>query len=96
VSYVYCPAVHAEINAIVNSARQGVSIIGATMYLDVIGEARDGNGSGDQPCAMCRRAIINAGLKDIYYRGKDRKTHHINFERLIEVENEWMINVLNS
>jgi len=95
ISYVYCPAVHAEINAIVNSARQGVALVDATMYLDVIGEEKNGNEGGDQPCAMCRRAIINAGLQDLYYRGRDKKIHHINLKELIQIENEWMSQILN-
>ena len=32
-SYIYFPAIHAEVNAIINAARIGVSIVGGTLYL---------------------------------------------------------------
>ena len=47
--------VHAEINAIVNAARAGVSIHGSTLYL-----------SCGTPCNDCAKAIVNGGIKKIY------------------------------
>lgn len=62
--YELCRSVHAEANAIINAARSGVSLLGGTLYLygenvkdDSIAEAR--------PCKMCKRMIINAGLKEV-------------------------------
>ena len=50
-----CPAVHAEENAIINAARQGVSIYGGTIYI---------YGKDDiEPCYRCKRMIKNAGLQ---------------------------------
>jgi len=50
----YCPATHAEVNAIVNAARVGVSLRGATLYLNTV-----------FPCKWCMGAIINAGIKEV-------------------------------
>lgn len=64
--YELCRAVHAEMNAIISAARS--ECIGGTIYL----VGRDA-GSGAympalQPCPMCRRTIINAGLSKIVIR----------------------------
>ena len=50
-----CYAVHAEQNAIVQAAKLGISVDGATMYVT------------HQPCSMCTRIIINSGIKRIVY-----------------------------
>ena len=47
--------IHAEISAIVESARSGLSTDGCTMYM-----------SCGLPCCDCAKAIINAGIKRIY------------------------------
>ncbi len=33
--HTYCPTVHAEVNAVINAARQGVSILCADIYLEL-------------------------------------------------------------
>jgi dCMP deaminase len=48
-----CRATHAEQNAIVQAALFGVSIEGSTMY------------STTQPCILCTKLIINAGIDRI-------------------------------
>jgi dCMP deaminase len=48
-----CLALHAEQNAIVQAAALGQSIDGATMYIT------------HQPCVICAKMIINAGIKRI-------------------------------
>jgi dCMP deaminase len=48
-----CLALHAEQNAIVQAASLGQSINGATMYIT------------HQPCMICAKMIINAGIKKI-------------------------------
>ena len=59
--YELCRSVHAESNAIISASRQGM--IDATLYL----AGRSGK-TGElltdtTPCTMCRRLIINAGIK---------------------------------
>ncbi len=46
---------HAEQNAIVQAARHGISIEGATMYCS------------NNPCLTCAKLLINAGVKRVVY-----------------------------
>ena len=67
--YELCRSVHAEANAIISASRR--DMIDATMYLS----GREGR-SGDPlpvpcPCSMCRRLIINAGIKRLVTRGAE-------------------------
>ena len=50
-----CRAVHAEQNAIVQCAVYGVSSEDSTIYIT------------HQPCAICAKILINAGVKRIVY-----------------------------
>ncbi len=51
-----CYAIHAEQNAIIQAARLGLSILGATMYCT------------HQPCVICSKMIVNAGIKKVWYK----------------------------
>lgn len=51
-----CRGIHAEQNAIIQAAYHGVSVKGATVYCT------------NQPCSICAKMIINAGLKKICYQ----------------------------
>ncbi|MCX7015515.1 MAG: dCMP deaminase family protein, partial [Candidatus Sumerlaeota bacterium] len=51
-----CLCVHAEENAIVQAACNGISIQGSTVY------------STFCPCSYCAKSIINAGIKSVVYR----------------------------
>ncbi len=62
-TYELCRSVHAELNAIINAARFGVSILDSIMYIH--GENIDGNIIIGKPCKFCRRAIVNSGIKEI-------------------------------
>ncbi len=63
--YELCRSVHAEMNAIINAARAGVSVLGGTLYL--YGEDLENNGAIVEagPCVLCKRAIINSGIKRV-------------------------------
>ncbi|UZE93760.1 MAG: dCMP deaminase family protein [Candidatus Pacearchaeota archaeon] len=61
--YELCRSVHAEANTIINAARTGANILGGMMYLFM--EHPDGTILYDKPCKMCRRMIINAGIKEV-------------------------------
>ncbi len=88
-SYEHCPAVHAEVNVILNVAREGgAPTKGATLYL---GYVKDGDvKKSDRPCQNCRRVIIQAGIKDVYYEDKDGKIQHEDVSDWVKMENEWM------
>ena len=51
-----CRGIHAEQNAIIQAAYHGVSVNNAVLYCT------------NQPCAICAKMIINAGIKKIYYQ----------------------------
>ena len=51
-----CFAVHAEQNAIAQAARFGISVEGATIYVT------------HQPCTICTKMIINAGIKKVIFK----------------------------
>ena len=62
--YELCRSVHAEQNAIINAARAGVSVVGGSMY--IYGEERPtGQRINAFPCFICKKMIINAGLKRV-------------------------------
>lgn len=50
-----CRALHSEVDAITQAAWFGHSVYGATMYVT------------RYPCEACARAIVNAGIKYVYY-----------------------------
>lgn len=47
--------VHAEMNAIINAAKLGISIEGCEMYCS------------NKPCFRCMQALINSGIRFCYY-----------------------------
>ncbi|SMC38270.1 deoxycytidylate deaminase [Sporomusa malonica] len=51
-----CRGLHAEQSAVVQAARYGVSIHGATIY------------STHQPCSACTKILLNAGIKRVVYQ----------------------------
>ena len=52
-----CRGLHAEQNAIIQAAVHGVKIEGSTMYCNY------------QPCVICAKMMINAGIVRIVYAG---------------------------
>lgn len=52
-----CRGLHAEQNVIVQAALHGISIRGATIYCT------------NQPCVLCAKMLVNAGVVEIVYAG---------------------------
>lgn len=50
-----CYATHAEQNAIIQAARMGICIDGATLYCT------------HQPCSICTKMIINSGISRVVF-----------------------------
>ena len=50
-----CYAVHAEQNAIIQAAKLGIRIDGATLYCT------------HQPCILCAKMIVNSGIRRVVY-----------------------------
>ena len=64
--YELCRSVHAEANAIISAARS--EMMGATLYLTGR-NAQTGELLSDTTCcSMCRRLVINAGIKKVVVR----------------------------
>jgi dCMP deaminase len=62
-NYELCRGVHAEQNAIIHASR--LDMLGATLYL-VGMDVRTGKIMTDaEPCRLCKRMIINAGIKKV-------------------------------
>ncbi|MDD7771226.1 MAG: deoxycytidylate deaminase [Faecousia sp.] len=81
--YELCRSVHAEANAIISAARS--ECIGGTMYI-AGKDAKTGRLLENlQPCSMCRRLIINAGLKKVVIRNTPDKYSVVNVQ-------EWVFN----
>ncbi len=51
-----CFAVHAEQNAVIQAARSGINTNGSTLYCT------------HQPCVICAKIIINAGIRRVVYK----------------------------
>ena len=52
-------------------------MIGATLFLCGKTYSDGEYVSNSNPCALCKRMIINAGIKDIYIRDSKEKYRHI-------------------
>ncbi len=53
-----CRGLHAEQNVLLQAALHGVSTKGSTLYVT------------NQPCIICAKMIINAGIKEVVIRGE--------------------------
>jgi dCMP deaminase len=63
--YEMCRSVHAEMNAIINAARAGVSLLDGDMYLYTAKNEESGfSPVRAYPCLVCKKMIINAGIKN--------------------------------
>jgi len=69
-----CRAVHSEQNAIIQAANHGVSIEGATLYCT------------HQPCALCAKMLINAGIVRVVYQENYPDGGSLEFLKLAGIE----------
>ena len=51
-----CRGIHAEQNAVIQAAKHGTSIDGASVY------------TTHQPCVLCAKILVNAGIVEIVFR----------------------------
>jgi len=51
-----CRGVHAEQNVIIQAAHHGIPVAGAWLYCTT------------QPCSICAKMIINAGIEKVYFK----------------------------
>lgn len=66
-NYEICKSLHAEMNCIINAARNGVSVLNGEMYIYF--ERLDGQKKKHgSPCLICTRMIKNAGIKKVIFK----------------------------
>ena len=76
--YELCRSVHSEANCIISASRR--DMIDSTMYL-VGKDAQTGElVKNATSCAMCKRMIINAGIKTVIVRDTQKEYRVINTE----------------
>ncbi|MBR5155774.1 MAG: cytidine deaminase [Clostridia bacterium] len=82
--YELCRSVHAEANCIISAARR--DMIDSTLYL-VGKDARTGGlVENTSSCSMCKRLIINAGIKRVVIRNTPTEYS------IVDVYHEWVLN----
>ncbi len=64
--------IHAEMNAIIWAAREGISIDGATIYVTL------------EPCSECSKNLIASGIKRIVYDRAYEYTHSDTISKFIK------------
>jgi deoxycytidylate deaminase len=69
-------AVHAEANAVYFAARNGVSVLGATIYCTT------------EPCTKCAEAIVQSGISKVVYKQEYRSHDGINLLQQVGIEVE--------
>ena len=80
--YELCRSVHAEANAIISASRD--KMIDSTIYL-VGKEVKDNSYiQSANSCSMCKRLIINAGIKEVIIRIDDNQFKTIKVSDWIE------------
>lgn len=80
--YELCRSVHAEQNAIISAPRK--DMIDATLYIVGINVNDGSYVSKSMPCAMCKRVIINSGIKNIVLRDTKDEYRKILVNEFIE------------
>lgn len=81
--YELCRSVHAEANAIIHASRE--KMLNSVLYLVGIETETGDYVKNTAPCSMCKRLIINSGIKTVISRGNKK-----NF-KITEV-NSWITN----
>ena len=80
--YELCRSVHAEANCIISAPRS--QTIGSTLYLACL-DAKTGELYGAvEPCSMCKRLIINAGIEKVIVRTSPEEYSVFNVQGWIE------------
>ncbi len=80
--YEMCRSVHAEANAIISASRN--ELIDSTLYLVGLEASTGELVANSCCCAMCKRMVINAGIKNVVIRD----TH--DDYRVVDV-NDWVL-----
>lgn len=82
-NYELCRSVHAEQNAIISAARK--DIIGGTLYMVGKNVKEDKVLDHIDSCIMCKRVVINSGIKKVIVRDLSAKEGY----KIIDVD-DWI------
>jgi len=80
--YELCRSVHAEANAIISASR--ADLMGSELYLACHDAKTNQLDGAVEPCSMCKRLILNAGIEKVYVRDDADNYTVINTESWIE------------
>ena len=84
--YELCRSVHAEMNAVIHASRS--QTLGAVMYLAGIEAVTGQPTENPEPCLLCRRVIINAGISRVVVRPRSGEIVYYDPQDWIKQENE--------
>ena len=80
--YDACRSVHAEQNAMLSAQRK--DMIDSSLFLVGIRFDTNNYEEGASPCQMCRKLIINSGIKEVYVRINKEEFKKIEVQNWIE------------
>lgn len=80
--YELCRSVHAEQNAIISASRR--DMIDSTLYLVGKNYKDHSYVENANPCALCKRMIINSGIKEVIIRDTKKKYRIIKVQEYID------------
>lgn len=84
--YELCRSVHAEMNAVIHASR--AQTLGAKLYLAGIEVASGEPTERPEPCLLCRRVIINAGISSVITQPRGQDILHTDPQVWIDEENK--------
>jgi dCMP deaminase len=84
--YELCRSVHAEMNAVIHASR--AQTLGAVLYLSGVEVASGLPTARPEPCLLCRRVIINAGIKEVVVQPRDQDIQRLDPQQWIAGENQ--------
>jgi dCMP deaminase len=80
--YEWCRAVHAEQNAIIHASR--TLTMGANLYLVGLDYETQNIISDAEPCHICKRMIINAGIKKVFIMTGEKQFRQIEVKKWVD------------
>ena len=80
--YDACRSVHAEQNAIISASRK--DMLGGTLYLSLFKVENGEYDPGANSCQMCRKMIINSGIKKVIVRTSETEYIEVDVDEWIQ------------
>ncbi len=80
--YEMCRSVHAEANAIISASRR--DMLGSTMYLVGMEKESGEIVSNSCCCSMCKRMVINAGIREVVFRDTPEEYRVVNVSEWVD------------